>query len=251
MRRIIIPILVALAATLAGVALAHEGAGGSGVKAVSATFTATTAASVQTRACTGADGAYEIVKATYAGTAASTESSLAGPVELKVTSVYNTTTTTGWLEGRLKVGDGESRSNAKLWAVNTNGALDGFVYGEAGHGRSALLGSLTAGWTRGGGFTDGKLGTGSSTSAAVLAGKPCTGKPVGSSVRLSVKGTVDAVSDTSISVKPLDGGAVQTCAIGAGSARPSDLKKGDSVEIQCAQVEGAWVLVKAKKRGDH
>lgn len=249
MRRIIIPILVALAATLAGVAVAHEG-GSSGVKAVSATFTATTAARAETRACTGVDGAYEIVKATYAGTATSAESSLTGPVELKVTSVYNTTAKIGWLEGRLKIGEGESRSNAKLWAVNTNGALDGFVYGEAGHRDSALLGSLTAGWTSSGGFTDGKLGTGSSTNAAVLAGKPCTGKPVGSSVRLTVKGTVDAVSDTSISVQPRDGGAVQTCAIGATSERPA-VVKGDSVEMLCAQIGSAWVLVKAKKRGDH
>lgn len=248
MRRIIIPILVALAATLAGVAVAHSGDSSTGVKAVSATFAATTAARAETRACTGVDGAYEIVKATYAGTAASTESSLAGPVELKVTSVYNTTTKIGWLEGRLKIG--ESRSNAKLWAVNTNGALDGFVYGEAGHRNSALLGSLTAGWTRSGGFTDGKLGTGSSTNAAVLAGKPCTGKPVGSSVRLTVKGTVDAVTDTSISVKPRDGGAVQTCAIGATSERPA-VVRGDSVEMTCAQIESAWVLVKVKKHGGH
>lgn len=249
MRRIIIPILVALAATLAGVAVAHEGGSSTGVKAVSATFAATTAARAETRACTGADGAYEIVKATYAGTAVSTEPSLAGPVELKVTSVYNTTTKIGWLEGRLKIGEGESRSYAKLWAVNSDGALDGFVYGEAGHRGAALLGSLTSGWTRSGGFTDGKLGTGSSTNAAVLAGKPCTGKPVGSSVRLTVKGTVDAVSDTSISVKPRDGGAVQTCAIGATSERPR-VVKGDSVEMTCAQIESAWVLVKAKKRGD-
>ena len=252
MRRIIIPILVALAATLAGVAVAHSGGSSTGVKAVSATFAATTAARAETRACTGADGAYEIVKATYAGTATSTEPSLTGPVELKVTSVYNTTTKIGWLEGRLKIGEGESRSSAKLWAVNSDGALDGFVYGEAGHRSSALLGSLTAGWSRSGGFTDGKLGTGSSTSAAVLVGKPCSGKRVGSSVRLTVKGTVDAVSDTSISVKPRDGGAVQTCAIGATSPRVSELKMGDTVEIQCSQIEGAWVLVKAKKRGnDH
>lgn len=249
MRRIIIPILVALAATLAGVAVAHSGGGSSGVKAVSATFTAATAAKAETRSCTGADGTYEIVKATYAGTAASTEASLTGPVELKVTSVYNTTTKIGWLEGRLKVGEGESRSYAKLWAVNTNGALDGFVYGEAGHKGAALLGSLTAGWTGTGGFTDGKLGTGSSTNAAVLAGKPCSGKPAGSSVKLFVKGTVDAVSDTSISVKPRDGGAVQTCAIGATSER-SSVVKGDSVEMYCAQIESAWVLVKVKKRGD-
>ena len=250
MRRIIIPILVALAATLAGVAVAHSGSGTTGVKAVSATFTATTASRAETRACTGADGAYEIVKATYAGTATSAEASLTGPAELKVTSVYNTTTKIGWLEGRLKIGEGESRSYTKLWAVNTNGSLDGFVYGEAGHRGAALLGSLTAGWTRSGGFTDGKLGTGSSTNAAVLAGKPCTGKPAGSSVRLTVKGTVDAVSDTSISVKPRDGSAVQTCAIGATSER-SSVVKGDSVEMTCAQIESAWVLVKVKKHSDH
>lgn len=247
MRRTIIPILVALAATLAGVAVAHSGSGSSGVKAVSATFAATTAGKAETRACTGADGAYEIVKATYTGTAASTEASLTGPVELKVTSVYNTTTKTGWLEGRLKIGEGESRAYGKLWAVNVSGTLDGFVYGETGHKGAALLGSLAAGWTPAGGFTDGKLGTGSSTNGAVLAGKPCSGKPAGSSVRLTVKGTVDGISDTSISVKPRDGGAVQTCAIGATSERPS-VVKGDSVEMTCAQIDGAWVLVKAKKR---
>lgn len=248
MRKLILSSLAALAAVLAGVALAHEGTG-AGVKAVSATFTATTASSVETRSCTGTDGTYETVKAVYTGTAAGSEPGLTGPVELKVTSVYNTTTKAGSLDGRLKIGDGDTRSYAKLWAVNTNGALDGFVYGEAGHRGSALLGSLTATWSGTGGFADGKLGTGSSTSAAVLAGKPsCNGKPAGSSVRLEVEGTVDAVSATSISVKPSDGGAVQTCAIGSGSPAPGGLQKGDSVELRCAQTAGAWVLVKVTKR---
>ena len=245
MRRIIIPILVALAAAFAGVAIAHQGQ--RRVKAVSATFTAATAAKAETRSCTGADGTYEIVKATYAGTAASTEASLTGPVELKVTSVYNTTTKIGWLEGRLKIGEGESRSYAKLWAVNSNGSLDGFVYGEAGHRSAALLGSLTAGWTPSGGSP--------TASSARLVDERCRlasavpGKPAGSNVRLTVKGTVDAVSDTSISVKPSDGGAVRTCAIGATSDRPS-VVKGDSVEMYCTQIESAWVLVKVKKRSD-
>lgn len=254
MRRTIIAIFLGIAATLTGVALATEATSG-GVKAVSATFTATTAGKAQTRTCTGADGTYEIVKATYAGTAASDETTLAGPVEIRITSVYNTTTKVGSLEGRLKIGDGKSRSSAKLWAVNTNGVLDGFVYGEPGHGASALLGGLTAGWSAGGGFTDGKLGTGSSTNAAVLAGRACTGKPEGSSVRLLVKGTIDTVSATSITVKPLDGSAAQTCAIAGTSARVGDLAAGDTVEMTCVQVDGKLVLAKVGKakagRGSH
>lgn len=221
-----------------------------GVDSASATFTAP-AARVDTRTCTGADGTYEITRGTYAGTATSSTPSLAGPVEIKVTSVYNTTKKLGWVEGWYKTRSSEGRSNAKLLAVNSNGTLDGSLYGVAGNREARLIASLTSGFTAAGGFAGSQVGSGSSANAGVLAGRPaCKAEKEVIAVKLAVRGTVEAVSDTSISVKPLDGSAVQTCAITSRSPR-KDVEKGDRVTMLCAQLDGQMVLVKLdRKRGD-
>ena len=100
-----------------------------------------------------------------------------------------------------------------------------------------------------GGLTNGTIGSGTGTNAALLAKHTsCKAeKPVRPSVHLVVHGEVDAVSPTSITVKPRDGSAAQTCAVkDADDVRR--LEKGDRVELTCVQVAGAWTLAKVRRR---
>jgi hypothetical protein len=62
-----------------------------------------------------------------------------------------------------------------------------------------------------------------------------------------VRGTVDALSASSISVKPNDGSATQTCTV-ADADDVDRVKQGDRVEMKCSQVGGAWVLKNVRKR---
>ena len=64
---------------------------------------------------------------------------------------------------------------------------------------------------------------------------------------LTVRGQVDALNATSISVKPSDGGASQACTIG--DEKPSgNIAVGDRVEMTCTQVSGGWLLKKVREK---
>jgi hypothetical protein len=241
-------VVAGLAALVASsVAVAHLKNGN--VSAVSATLSAPTTAHLTTRTLTCAGQTIEISNGRYTGTSTSTTPDLAGPVELRVHSVYNTTTKLGWVDGTLKIRASDNRSNARFTAVNSDGKLDGWLRGTAGHRDGILFGSISGSFTKSGGLTDGQVGTGSGANTAVLAKRAdCTAsETTRPSVHLLVRGQVDAVSASSISVKPSDGSATQTC-----SVKDDDdverIEKGDRVEMTCVQVSGAWVLAKVRER---
>ena len=66
------------------------------------------------------------------------------------------------------------------------------------------------------------------------------------SVRLTVRGTVESISDSEVKVKPADGSASQTCTIG--ERKPERIETGDKVEMTCLQREGKFVLEKISER---
>jgi len=72
-------------------------------------------------------------------------------------------------------------------------------------------------------------------------------KPTRPSVFLFVRGAVDSVSATAITVKPKDGSANQSCTV-----KNADQVKGidtnDQVEMTCVQIAGAWTLAKVRER---
>jgi hypothetical protein len=247
-KTITIAAAAAVALALSGLAAAHGKSRASGVKAASATFAATTVSHSVTRSCTDTDGTYEIANARYTGTVSSSEPVLAGPATLHVKSVYNTTTKLGWVEGTLRVRDGDGHAVARLFAVNANGQLDGFLNGST-HGW-ALLASLTSAFSVSGGFTNGQIGTGSATNLAILKGKvDCRAEPQRVSVRLKVRGTVESIADGKINVRPADGSALQSCAIASGTDL-SRIDPGDVVDIECAVQNGVLTLTKVKLKDD-
>jgi hypothetical protein len=248
-RTLIIGAIAATALTVVGVAAGTLRSNGVDTAAVS--FTATTVENSKTRTCVGADGTYEISYARYTGTATSTNPDLAGPVALRVKSVYNTTKKLGWVEGWFRVKDTEDERNGhgKFVAVNTNGVLDGFLTGRINRHYAAIAGSIVANFSAAGGFTNGQLGGGAAgPNTAILAGQPCEGRSAKPAVKLVVWGTIETLTDTSIGVKPSDGSATQTCAKGTGSPSTAGLSTGKTVKIECAQVNGVMTLVKISSR---
>lgn len=247
MKRIILiaTALAALAATGAAVANLKSG----DVNAVSATLSATTPANVQTRTYTCEGQTFEVTTGRWTGTATSTTTDLSGPVDLHVKSVYNTTKKLGWVSGKLKIRAADNRTNASFSAVNTDGRLDGWVRGSAGHRDGILFGSVSGSFSKTGGLTDGALGTGTGANAAVIAkhlGCKAERSPR-PSVHLLVRGSVESVSATSLAVKPKDGSATQTCAV-TDSGKVARIAAGDQVEMTCVQVSGTWTLAKVRKK---
>jgi len=240
-------VVAALAALVASsVAVAHLKTGN--VSAVSATLSAPTTVHLTSRTLTCGGQTIEISTGRYTGMSVSTTPDLAGPIELRVHGVYNTTTKLGWVDGNLKIRAADDRSNAHFSAVNSDGKLDGWLRGTAGHRDGILFGSLAGSFTKSGGLTDGQLGTGTSASTAVLAKRvDCNAsQTIRPSVRLTVRGTVESISDSAIAVKPADGSASQSCTIG--ERKPERIEAGDKVEMTCLQREGKFVLEQVRKR---
>ena len=247
MKRFVL-ITAALGALVAtGAAVAHLKA--ADVAAASATLTATTPSNVQTRTYTCDAQTFEVTTGRWSGTATSTTADLNGAAVLHLKSVYNVTKKLGWVDGRLSIAAADGRTHAGITGVNSDGKLDAWVRGNAGRGDGTLFGSLSGSFSKTGGLTDGAIGSGTGTNAAVIAkGIRCkserTPKP---SVHLFVRGQVEALSATSITVKPKDGSASQTCTV-KDDDDVERVKAGDQVEMTCSQVAGAWVLTKVRKK---
>ena len=247
MKRLILITAALSALVAAGAAVAHLKAGD--VSQVSATLSVPTAANVQTRTLTCDGQTIEITTGHYTGTATSTTTDLNGSVDLFVKSTYNATKKLGWVNGWLKLRASDRRTRASFTAINVDGKLDGWLRGSASHRGGLLFGSLSGSFSKTGGLTDGALGTGTGTNAAVVVKRVgCSSdKPTRPSVFLFVRGAVDSVSATAITVKPKDGSANQTCTV-----KNADQVKGidanDQVEMTCVQIAGAWTLAKVNER---
>ena len=241
-------VLIVSGLIVSGVGLAHLIE--DGTQQVSATFTATRERA-DVRTCTGADGAYEIVKGRYAGTSVSSQPVLNGPLVLIVSSVYNRTERLGWIRGSLRISGAEHSAHARLVGTLTQGAgdtrvVDGFVDGPAGGHSSTLFGNVTASFTASGGFTGGKIGEGG-PNVALLAGRVC--KPPTS--RVQARGRITALSISSITIQRRDSSALLTCQIRPNvSPSTQRLRVGDTVEIVCGLVDGSMTLLKVEKKRD-
>jgi hypothetical protein len=243
-------VLIAAALTALGVtSVAVATLRSADVTAASATLTATTPSNVQTRTYTCDGQTFEITTGRWFGTATSATADLNGAAVLNLKSVYNATKKLGWIDGRLSIAASDGRTHAHVSGVNTDGKLDAWLRGHAGRNDGALFGSLSGSFSKTGGLTGGAIGSGTGANAALIVkGLRCkqeqTPRP---SVHLFVRGQVDALSATSISVKPKDGSASQVCAV-KDDDDVERVKVGDQVEMACSQISGGWVLTKVRKK---
>ncbi len=181
-RRLLLPGAIATALVVVGIAIAGPGLSGS-TSLVAASFYANTLVRSHTQTCTAMNNdAITITDATFTGTATSTDTRLAGPVSIRVKSVYDSTTNAGSLTGDLQIAGTASppspgHFHAALAAVNVNGNVQGLLAGGLGGGAS-FLGSFSATFSATGGFsssgTQATIGAGATTNTAVVtAGAVC------------------------------------------------------------------------------
>ena len=244
---------IATAATafvVAGVAVATTI--GSSAAPVAATFTAAKQRS-DTRVCVGSDGdTYQISNGRFEGTAQSANADLAGPIQISVRSVYNQVDRLGTVEGWIKFRNagGERRATVKLSGIlGDGGSVNGWVAGR-------VMGNVVGQYVADTSF-NGTLGAGEAISSkAVVLGRVDCKRPerVRPAVKLEVKGEVDGLSATTISVKPRDGSASQACALKADlSPSTSNLvvktstTPGTRVEMKCGPVDNVMTLLKLER----
>jgi hypothetical protein len=232
--------LVALAA--AGLAIADSG-GTNAVRSVSASFSATGVSNSQSKTCTNQDGSFTFTRARYAGAATSSDPSLNGPITLDVRSSINTTKNLGVVDGKLRIATASGKSSeAHFSAVYASGHLNGLAVGHAQTPYARLIANLSAGFSAAGGFASGQLGS-TAAGGGALELQPGRCEPTSAQKQLSeARGTVSALSLTSITVGGL------TCSIPANLAAEvsSHVKLGARVEIRCMVVNGQSVLVKVR-----
>ena len=106
-------------------------------------FDAATVSDLMTDTCTGADGTYTRTRATYTGTATSTDARLNGPMTVRATTVYNADTKLGVAGGHFRVG----ATRGRFQAVDPDGIAGGLRATAMGDGlprRGGLLANLSA-----------------------------------------------------------------------------------------------------------
>jgi hypothetical protein len=245
-----IAVVTGLALAVAGVAFATLRS--TGVSATTATFSATKER-LTLRTCTGNGDEYVIGKGTYVGTMtfADPNADLGGPIRIWATSVFNKTDNVGYAYGWIRGRDSDKRPNGRFWStLGSGGSLDGFFEGRVNRRLALLFGDLSATFDAQTGFANGKLGNGTTSLPAVVAGRPCAEpKPAPIAVKLIVRGKVEAVSATSLTVKPNDGSSSQTCGVKAGvSPSTANTQVGDTVEMRCGLVDSQMTLLKLSKK---
>lgn len=231
-------LVVALVAT--SIAVAHGIEGAKTATAVAGTFTATQA-SVSTRTCTTSDGkSISITDGKYTGTATGAPD-LTGNITLRARSVINTTDNVGTVDGWFKIDVANSRDTTGAFStVYSAGAVSGLAAGRAHEPKVKLLANLSATFAAATGFTNGKLGGGTTGGNAVEVG-PGSCQPT-QPVRehSEARGTISALSATSITVAGL------TCA--TTTDLTTKFKVSDAVSIRCALVNGTNTLKDIDKR---
>jgi hypothetical protein len=233
MRNFVFAGVIAAALVSAGVAVAHQ-IDVRSVSPVAATFTATTVSGTSTQSCTNADGKQiDSTNATYAGTATGSPD-ITGAATLKARSIVNSTDGVGVVSGALKIDASGGAARATFTSVWDHANLSGLAVGRAQGGQ--LVANLSAAFTPAAGFTNGKLGGGTSGGSAVeIAFAKCRQAP--RHERSRATGTVSAVSSTSITVSGL------TCTVPANLAdRVAALHTGQVVEIRCELTNGVNTL---------
>lgn len=241
MRRLIYLLAALFALAAAGFAVADEG-GPKAVKSVAATFSATSVSNSRSTTCANADGTFVSTKADYAGMASSSDPSLNGPIRLHVRSLINSTKDLGTVDGKLRIQTSGGNTDAQFKAVYAGGKLSGLASGHAQPPFSRLVANLSAGFNAAGGFTNGAIGNTAGGAAVELQSGRCEPGQAQAKTQVEAKGTLSALSQTSITV------AGVTCTIPAAlAARLSGrLAVGSRAAIRCMLVNGQMTLVKVE-----
>ena len=172
-RLALLGLIVAAALAAASVAAAHRGA--PSVQSVSASFDATSVSQHFLTTCSVNGGdTFQATRATYTGTATSSDARLTGALTIRAWSLVDTTNGVGHLFGTFRiVGTGHNRAHGTLNAAvaggKASGLARGFVRGRWGH----IVASLGASFDPTAGFSSGSIGTGTAGAGFLRSGRWC------------------------------------------------------------------------------
>jgi hypothetical protein len=237
MKRSLILVALAVAAlAAAGIAVARGLDDTKNVRALTGTFTATTASHVSTRTCTTSDNkALVVTDGMYTGTA-SGDPDLTGNVALRAHSVINTTDGVGIVRGVMRIDVAGRDTQAQFDTVFTGGTIAGLAVGHAHDPAARLIANLSAGFSSSGGFTNGKLG--GSTGGGAVEVTPGDCRPMRTIHEHSAaRGIVSANTGTSITVAGL------TCTVPTAlQSKVGNFPTGSRAEIRCTLANGVNTL---------
>ena len=165
--------IAAAALAAAGVAAAHGKA--PSVQSVNATFDATTVTqhSLTTCSINGGD-TFQATRATYTGTATSSDPRLTGTLTIRAWSLVDTTNGVGHLFGNFRInGTGRNRAHGTLNAAISGGTASGLARGFTGGPWGHLVASLGATFNPTAGFSSGSIGSGTAGAGFLRSGRWC------------------------------------------------------------------------------
>jgi len=172
-RLALLGLFVVAALAAAGVAGAHRGA--PSVQSVSASFDATTVSQHYLTTCSVNGGdTFQATRATYTGTATSSDARLTGALTIHAWSLVDTTNGVGHLFGNFRIkGTGRNEAhgtlNAAIAGGKASGLAHGVVRGQWGH----LVASLGSLFDPSAGFSSGSIGTGTAGAGFLRSGRWC------------------------------------------------------------------------------
>lgn len=172
-KRLSLFVLLAVTA-LVGAGVAAAGHRAPSVQAAGATFDATTVTqhSLVTCSVNGGD-TFQATRATYTGTAASSDPRLAGALTIRAWSLVDTTNGVGHVFGLWRIRGTHTNAhgtlNAALSGGKASGLARGYVRGPWGH----LIASLGAGFDPIAGFSSGSIGASTPGAGFLRSGRWC------------------------------------------------------------------------------
>ena len=234
---------VAVLAT-AAIAVADGFDGGKSITAVSGAFNATTASRVTQRTCTTSDGKTIVVTdGVYSGTGTG-DADFTGNATLHARSTLNTTDGVGLVVGTLKIDVASGRETvAQLTGVVSGTGFAGTAIGHAHDPAARLVANVSGGFSPTGGFSNAKIGGGTSGGSAVeLSPAGCT--PTRTLPNKSeARGTVTGNGSGTITVAGL------TCTVPSSlQAKVAAIPVNSRAEIHCRLVNGVNTLASIEKR---
>lgn len=174
-RKRLLPLVLFVASALAAAGVAAAGHRGPSVQSASATFDAATVSHKYQATCSVNGGdTFEATRATYTGTASSSDARLAGAFTIRAWSLVDTSNGIGHVYGVFRIkGAGATRMRGTLNAALSSGEASGLARGIARHPYGHLVASLSAMFDPNTGFSQGSVGSSTSGAGFIRSGRWC------------------------------------------------------------------------------
>jgi hypothetical protein len=171
-RLALLGLIMAAALAAAGVAAARKP---TSVQAASATFNAPTVTNMSQVTCsvTGGD-TFQATKATYTGTATSTDPRLAGALTIRAWSLVDTSNGVGHVFGDFRIKGPGTAAHGTLNGAIANGEASGIARGFVRHDWGRIVASMGSSFDPNAGFSEGSLGGSTVGAGFIRSGQWCT-----------------------------------------------------------------------------